>query len=557
MNININITTGTKRLQQEMGIAVVKFFGAFTRLIQETTIDMDNLSISSFGNTSSSSLSPTFSINSNLNSNLNSLKLATTTTTQKLDRNDKNGKIEKNSKFGKNEETEKFDITAKFEKIERIGRGAETLQEREDEKKMLKDDSQLSSLLPAGLAVTQLMKSLPTVYGKNDRGQMFIILSEIGELLSRLTVQKIGAYTAIHDWKIIDALRNNLPSNLSGLKELGIKNSIYKNGLGSLPSSFFQLCANLCQMEIFKIVAISEGFLRRALEKIFLLAPYLEKNNELINWKKMLSRGEIVPRSVMREDVSACLQFVRACSGYQAQQCGSSNDLILHYDYNLLNILRNLIGSESPRSDELIISACECLAEITKDNIRLYQEFIDFELLELILSQFEILNDNEYNPINIQKEIGMWKDYLPDRLISACLDVLNNIVTGVWGDRLFLVINCVREPLARISRVRPHFATKVTFFFTYCTHLHLLHFSLHSLVFFVLVKHLICFFSQINVFKGTTQFEIFFYMHYIKYHVFAVSCNTNSIYSSTKQIQQYLFLTQLIFFSVLPFFYQT
>ena len=57
----------------------------------------------------------------------------------------------------------------------------------------------------------------------------------------------------------------------------------------------------------------------------------------------------------------------------------------------------------------------------------------------------------------------MWKDYLPDRLISACLDVLNNIVTGVWGDRLFLVINCVREPLARISRVRPHFATKVNF----------------------------------------------------------------------------------------------
>ena len=59
--------------------------------------------------------------------------------------------------------------------------------------------------------------------------------------------------------------------------------------------------------------------------------------------------------------------------------------MILHYDYNLLQILRNLIGSESPRSDELIISACECLAEITKDNIRLYQEFIDFELLELIL----------------------------------------------------------------------------------------------------------------------------------------------------------------------------
>ena len=55
----------------------------------------------------------------------------------------------------------------------------------------------------------------------------------------------------------------------------------------------------------------------------------------------------------------------------------------------------------------------------------------------------------------------MWKDIIPDRLISACIEILVNIVTGVWCDKLAEVINCVREPLARLARVRPHYAVKV------------------------------------------------------------------------------------------------
>jgi hypothetical protein len=375
---------GTRLLQQGMAISVVKFFGAFSKML----LDMDK--------------------DSNNPVNTKSLKVF-------------------------------------------------SIQEKEDDIKALGVNPQLLGLLSAGLETTQLMKCLPITHGKTER--MFEILNELCSLLSRLTVPRIGTYTAINDWKIVDALKVNLPAPLSSVGELGVRDILYQTGLGALPASYFIICANLCQMEVFKVIALNEGFLRRALEKVTLLAPILEDSTEFNQRVEASRRGDNCPVSGRRTDVCACLQLIAACANYQSEGCGSTNDLILLADYNIMKVCRDIIAiEECPRSDLLLLAAAATLATLTKNNIRLSQLFQDLELLELILSQFERLEDSSVDGVD---GIGRLQDFMPDQLVSSSIEMLVNIVSGMWADKLAMVIQCVREPLARVSRIRTQFSIQV------------------------------------------------------------------------------------------------
>ena len=155
---------------------------------------------------------------------------------------------------------------------------------------------------------------------------------------------RIGAYTAINEWKIIDSLRSLLPPPLTCVGPLGVHDPLYRTGLGALPATFFAICGNLCQMELFRPPAITEGFLRRALEKIVLQTPLLEPPYVLRQWTEGLGRGIPLPRGkAEREDITACLKFVSACANYQSPQCGASNDLIFQEEYNIMGILRDMV----------------------------------------------------------------------------------------------------------------------------------------------------------------------------------------------------------------------
>jgi hypothetical protein len=111
-----------------------------------------------------------------------------------------------------------------------------------------KVNQQLVELFPSGLAMCQLVKVLPSVHGRGD--VMVAILAELCALLQRLTAPKLGAYTALNEWKVMDALRALLPPPLTSVGPLGVHDPLYKTGLGALPPSFFGVCCNLCHMEV-------------------------------------------------------------------------------------------------------------------------------------------------------------------------------------------------------------------------------------------------------------------------------------------------------------------
>jgi len=311
--------------------------------------------------------------------------------------------------------------------------------------------SQLIGLLPAGLAVTQLLKCLIKIYGKTER--MLEILDEICKLLDMLTIPKEGAHMAIHDWKIVDALRVHLPGPLSGVGILGVKDILYVTGIGALPASFFSVCRNLSQMDTFKIIALNDGFLRRALEKVMLVAPLIKHNfsNNSVRSERSTDRGNSLSKSTHRVDIRTCLQFITMCANFQNENCGSVNDLIFSAEYAIIRVCRDMVASDvCPRDDPLLLIAAETIAVLSKDNLRLFKIFLDLEILELVLYQFQLLADGDVSV-----------SVMSDQLLTSCIDILGNVVSGLWSDELADVVGCLREPLSRVGRIRPQLTVKV------------------------------------------------------------------------------------------------
>ena len=146
-------------MQQEMGIASVRFFGSYAQLLQFIRIE--------------------------IHTEKENLILQNSSNNEDCSKNKNNGRSS--------------DLIEDFE--------------------VLVLDFQLQSLLPGGLAVSQLLKCLPNAY-KKDTSSFNLISKILLDLLSNFTKTNIGAYIAIHEWKIIPSLTVHLPPPLSGILEL-------------------------------------------------------------------------------------------------------------------------------------------------------------------------------------------------------------------------------------------------------------------------------------------------------------------------------------------------
>jgi hypothetical protein len=313
----------------------------------------------------------------------------------------------------------------------------------------------LLGLLPAGLAVTQLLKCLITIYGKTER--MLEIFDEICKLLDMLTIPKEGAHMAIHDWKIVEALRVHLPSPLSGVGVLGVKDILYVTGIGALPASFFNVCTNLSQMDTFKIIALNDGFLRRALEKVMLVAPLIKNDfsSNGVHPQRVIDRENSPLKSTHRVDIRTCLQFITMCANFQNENCGSVNDLIFSSEYAIIRVCRDMVASDAcPRDDPLLLVAAETIAVLSKDNLRLFKIFLDLEILELVLYQFQLLTDGDVSVIS-------------DQLMTSCIDILGNVVSGLWSDELADVVGCLRSFVFSLCFVTIYFLLSLILIATY------------------------------------------------------------------------------------------
>jgi hypothetical protein len=211
-------------------------------------------------------------------------------------------------------------------------------------------------------------------------------------------------------------------------------------GLGALPATFFQLCSNLCQTDSGKQHVIADGYLRRSLENIVFLFPFLEKNEVFKSWKeqKKLNRPLNPAPSVVRQKVVACLRVIEKCCNYNSSIYGSGNDLILFGQYNIIDHLVGIITQyECPRDDEAVVAATLVLGKLAQDMVRLNDLYEKKNVLELIQKQFSYAEEQ------------------PIPAITACIDVVKYMAAGVRTSYLSEYLPQMRKQLFMVARIYP------------------------------------------------------------------------------------------------------
>ena len=132
---------------------------------------------------------------------------------------------------------------------------------------------------------------MPNVYGK--AAKTFDILESLCSLLTRLTVPLPGADSAINSWGVLAALRVHMPNPISGMPSQAIDDDLYRQGLGRLSASYFELCSNLCQTDQGREAMLTDGYLRRAMEKLTIIQPLLDSpsaKEELLQRKTLIEQ---------------------------------------------------------------------------------------------------------------------------------------------------------------------------------------------------------------------------------------------------------------------------
>mmetsp|Transcript_21334 Transcript_21334/g.29551 ORF Transcript_21334/g.29551 Transcript_21334/m.29551 type:complete len:1492 (-) Transcript_21334:71-4546(-) len=343
---------------------------------------------------------------------------------------------------------------------------------------MLADDSEsneskVKDLFNAGTAVINLLMHLKTVHSKSKN--YVTLLDNMCTLLCKVTALKEAAFLAVDSWGVFNALTIFLPSPLSGMlqeEEEKLEKAVkkydvdymkttttsnnnelmtnfnmeektsseikaYKIGLHNLPASYFELLASLCKVDQAKSVCLTDGYLRRALEKLAIIYSLLHAANyqpyQLNNWQQM--KGEVV----------ACLKLIVACANHTSVQKGSANDLILSRFFHVEDMCQGIIiaRNDIPRTDELIHCCYRTLAALAHDTHRVLALVEDRDILGMV-----------------REEIILFQD-IPQETAECLVSILHYSSLGITSNYLHMMIPRLREPLAKIARIYPALAAKV------------------------------------------------------------------------------------------------
>ena len=316
----------------------------------------------------------------------------------------------------------------------------------------------------------QLINYLKVVHGKGP----FVVnvFTKACDLLQKQTYSREATSIALQEWKVIEALRIYLPSPLSGLlpEEIATASQMYGNmssslfdpqahgeeaeaaharakrlvqikeykvGLMQLPPSFFVLCANLCFIDEGKSACFSEGFLRRALDKITVL------NSKFIrhNLKFMPGGKDEEQWQRISVDLVACLRLVGAAANFSHPRKGSANDLILHELYETISLCKNAIcwklHTQAPRDEEIVLVAYEVLAELAQDTYRINKLFEKFDLYHIVAVELSMCEG------------------LPERGARSAVRIIHRSCFGLTSDYIARMIAQLREPLTKVARLFP------------------------------------------------------------------------------------------------------
>eukprot|EP00605_Chrysophyceae_sp_TOSAG23-4_P001687 GSChrysophyteH1.ASY1.ANO1.1853.1 assembled CDS len=322
----------------------------------------------------------------------------------------------------------------------------------------------LDELTDAGKSACALVSTTTKVFGDSSRTTK--VLTALCDFLVAL-LRNDGRLTdkAITQWELFKSMRENLPLPLSGIGDDGISEPRYREGLGRLPASFFDLASALCVGDAGKLLALNEGFLRRALENIVLLMPHREKgkdahkkaagptvlthcisqrsvNTHPIEQAKQEIADNIEDAVFYARKIAACMTLVAELGTFSSMAAGSANDLILHPNYAIVkNCQLVLDDGMYGKGHAIVTAALRVLGNLARDCHRVCGGGCVFE-------KYDILGTIRYY-LHYAAE-------LEEKAISDAVHAVRNIVP-VNTDYVTKRLKEIVLPLTRVNRLRPSF----------------------------------------------------------------------------------------------------
>ena len=299
---------------------------------------------------------------------------------------------------------------------------------------------------PIGMEILKVVKVANSLYAESDT-TFLAVLEGCCTVLEVISQTEEGAKIVSGKWRSGESIKRHLPKPLSGVGPLGIDEEHYKTGLARMGPSLFRLLANLCLTGTGTSDCLSDGFLRRALDKVDILWPYVI---EAIDPTGVGARP--VALKNCSEDVqykalemSGCLILVARCCNFASQVYGSANDMILQEYYDLFTRLHRIINrcDRTGGWDMLMDAALQCMSKLASDNVRLLN---DFERVDIIALLRKVL-----------LQVGK----VPESAQGLAITTTSAVAGSLRSDYLKENLPRLREPLAAVPTKHPELLTDV------------------------------------------------------------------------------------------------
>jgi hypothetical protein len=352
-------------------------------------------------------------------------------------------------------------------------------------------DKYLLYVNETGRAITMVLKSLRVSHGRSSYYED--LLDKICQLLTKLTVAYSSASRAHVDWDLMSSLQAHLPqpnsfgqSSLSRLddtnprpasptsssaKSSALDLSIALNE--KLPTSMFQLLANMCQLDEARARCLSDGFFRRSIEKLLSLKSELitVPSLALTDQAKLKHQPRKILRSASESRRSAVviLKLVNCMAHFHRAEVGNANDIIFARSYHLIGFcqdilkanlssdsivtnqqsspLKDPVSSSSPnthiREDELIVQLVRTISILSKDVAMFAPICEDLDLLRMVIDELKYAS--EY----------------PLIVMDYYVDLVRNIASGPRSPYLNSKIQGTRSPLLKLIQIYPELEEKI------------------------------------------------------------------------------------------------
>lgn len=319
-------------------------------------------------------------------------------------------------------------------------------------------------------------------------------MEEVFSVLAVLTESYTGAVIAVSEWKILDILKHVLVS----ISKITNRKIITTSLRTILSSSFFQLCAHLCQVDSSKATFFSYGFIRLSLEKLYEIKDILnETEEEYIRWERLRFQKQPLPvPSIDRLFAIGILTFVKNIANFTHPKYGNVNHLLFNITsfynvqtkdqynmsthlltmkkdffenvdftvpifkcdsssyYSVVDVCVSVLRASNrcPRNEKLFLIATETLYELSKDIAMFYDTSVErLDILSLVLEELNC-HIKEYISIELSNNRFAMKFFV---------EIVSNIAQGISTPYIVSMSKELHLPLIKVARLFPEFEGNV------------------------------------------------------------------------------------------------